>query len=343
VKRLFKTLQALFTYGNFQYPNAGGLYMKAMVITSFGSSEVLEQRDAPKPEPGPHDLLVKIVATAANPCDYQTRRGDYKDDVECPAIIGIDASGVVEAIGTDVAKFKPGDEVFYMMELFTRPGAFAEYNLVDESIVALKPKNINHFEAASLPLVFSTAYGCLIERARLKVGESVLIHAAAGGVGSIAVQLARASGAYVFACSTGSIEFVKSLGADRVIDYKTESYESVINDETNGKGVDVVLDTIGENTLERSPYLMKNHGRIVSIVDIAAKQSLLEAWGRNITMHFFFVEPTAHKMEVLRDLVERGEIRPVVNCIMPLTQVGEAQLRQEQGGVQGKIVFDTSK
>ena len=307
--------------------------MKAMVITSFGSSEVLEQRDAPKPEPGPHALLVKIVATAANPCDYQTRRGDYKDDVECPAIIGIDASGVVEAIGTDVAKFKPGDEVFYMMELFTRPGAFAEYNLVDESIVALKPKNINHFEAASLPLVFSTAYGCLIERARLKVG-----------VGSIAVQLARASGAYVFAtCSTGSIEFVKSLGANRVIDYKTESYESVINDETNGTGVDVVLDTIGENTLERSPYLMKNHGRVVSIVDIAAKQSLLEAWGRNITMHFFFVEPTAHKMEVLRDLVERGEIRSVVNCIMPLTQVGEAQLRQEQGGVQGKIVFDTSK
>jgi NADPH:quinone reductase len=318
--------------------------MKATVITSFGGPEVFEQREVTKPQPGPFDLLVRILATSVNPCDFQTRRGDYKADVTCPAIIGIDVSGVVEAVGSDVVKFKSGDEVFYMMELFTRPGTFAEYNLVDESIVALKPKNVSHFEAASLPLVFSTAYGCLIDRARLQVGETVLIHAGAGGVGSAAVQLAKAAGAKVFTtCSTGSVEFVKSLGADVIIDYKVENYEDVVNSETGGLGVDVVMDTVGGNTVERSPYVLKNHGRFVSIVDIPSPQNLLEAWGRNIDMMFFFVEPTGQKMEVLRKLVERGKIRPLVNSVVPLTQVGEAQRRLEQGGVQGKIVLDTSK
>ena len=195
--------------------------MKAMVLTSFGGPEVFEQREVTRPEPGPCDLLVRIVATSANPCDFQTRRGDYKEWVSCPAIIGIDASGVVEAVGSDVTRFKVGDEVFYEMELFTRPGTFAEYNLVDESIVALKPENVSHFEAASLPLVFGTAYGCLIERAKLQIGESVLVHAGAGGVGSVAIQIAKAAGAKVFTtCSTRSVEFVESLGADVVIDYK---------------------------------------------------------------------------------------------------------------------------
>ena len=318
--------------------------MKAMVLTSFGGPAVFEQREVTKPEPGPCDLLVRIVATSANPCDFQTRRGDYKEWVSCPAIIGIDASGVVEAVGSDVTRFKVGDEVFYEMELFTRPGTFAEYNLVDESIVALKPENVSHFEAASLPLVFGTAYGSLIERAKLQIGESVLVHAGAGGVGSVAIQIAKAAGAKVFTtCSTKSVEFVESLGPDVVIDYKLESYEDVINRETGGQGVDVVLDTVGGNAVERSPYVLKNHGRLVSIVDIPTAQNLLEAWSRNIDMMFFFIEPTRQKMEVLRNLIERERIRPIINSVMPLSLVGEVQQRQEAGGVQGKIVFDTSK
>lgn len=315
-----------------------------MVLTSFGGPEVFERREVAEPVPGPRDLLVRIVATSANPCDFQTRRGDYREWVSCPAIIGIDASGVVEAVGSDVTRFKVGDEVFYEMELFTRPGAFAEYNLVDESIVALKPENVSHFEAASLPLVFGTAYGSLVERAKLQIGESVLVHAGAGGVGSVAIQIARAAGARVFTtCSTRSVDFVQSLGPDVVIDYKLEDYEDVISRETGGQGVDVVLDTVGGNTVERSPYVLKNHGRLVSIVDIPAGQNLLEAWSRNIDMMFFFIEPTRRKMEVLRDLIERGRVRPVINSVMPLSLVGEAQQRQEAGGVQGKIVFDTSK
>ncbi len=318
--------------------------MKAMVLTSFGGPEVFEERDVTTPEPGPSDLLVRIVATSANPCDFQTRRGDYAEWVSCPAIIGIDASGVVEAVGSDVTRFKVGDEVFYEMELFTRPGTFAEYNVVDESIVALKPQNAGHFEAASLPLVFGTAYGCLIERAKLQIGESVLVHAGAGGVGSVAIQIAKAAGARVFTtCSTRSVGFVESLGADVVIDYKVESCEDVIGRETGGRGVDVVLDTVGGNTVERSPYVLKDHGRLVSIVDIPTAQNLLEAWSRNIDMMFFFIEPTRRKMEVLRDLVERGRIRPLIDSVMPLSLVGEVQQRQEAGGVQGKIVFDTSK
>lgn len=315
-----------------------------MVLTSFGGPEVFEKREVTKPEPGPCDLLVRIVATSANPCDFQTRRGDYKDWVTCPAIIGIDASGVVESVGSEVTRFDAGDEVFYEMDLFTRPGAFAEYNLVDESIVALKPKNVSHFEAASMPLVFATAYGSLVERAKLQIGESVLVHAGAGGVGSIAIQIANAVGAKIFTtCSTRSLEFVKSLGPDVIIDYTAENYEDVISRETDGQGVDVVLDTVGGNTVERSPYVLKNHGRLVSIVDIPTAQNLLEAWGRNIDMMFFFVEPTGSKMEVLRKLIERGKIKPLMNSVMPLSEVGEAQQCLEEGGVQGKIVFDTSK
>jgi NADPH:quinone reductase len=318
--------------------------MKAMVLTSFGGPQVFEQREVTKPEPGPRDLLVRIMAASANPCDFQTRRGDYKEWVTCPAIIGIDASGVVETVGSDVTRFKARDEVFYEMELFTRPGTFAEYNLVDESLVALKPKHVSHFEAASLPLVFGTAYGSLIERAKLQIGESVLIHAGAGGVGSVAIQIAKAAGAKVFTtCSTKSVEFVHNLGPDVVIDYKSESYEDVIIRETGGEGVDVVLDTVGGNAVERSPYVLRSHGRLVSIVDIPIGQNLLEAWSRNIDMMFFFIEPTGHKMEVLQSLVEQRRIRPIINSVMPLSQLGEVQQRQEEGGVQGKIVLDTSK
>lgn len=171
--------------------------MKAMVIKSFGGPEVFEQREVPKPIPELKQVLVKVLATSVNPIDYQTRRGDYKAFVQLPAIIGSDVSGVVEAIGEAVTDFEVGDEVYYTPQTFSGDGSYAEYHVADESIVARKPSNISHLEAASLSVTGGTSWESLFVRGKLGVGESILIHAGAGGVGSIAIQLAKAVGAYV--------------------------------------------------------------------------------------------------------------------------------------------------
>jgi NADPH:quinone reductase-like Zn-dependent oxidoreductase len=158
-------------------------------------------------------VLVRVCATSINPVDYQTRRGDYKELVRLPAILGVDVSGVIEAIGEAVTDFKVGDNVYYSPQIFGEFGSYAQYHVADAAIVALKPANLSHVEAASLPLAGGTAWDCLVTRGNLQVGETVLIHAGAGGVGSIAVQLAKAIGAYVFAtCSSRNRDFVTELG-----------------------------------------------------------------------------------------------------------------------------------
>lgn len=317
--------------------------MKAIVMTAFGGPEVLQQRELPKPVPGPTEVLVKVLATSVNPVDYQTRRGDYKEGMELPFVLGLDVSGVVEAVGEAVKDFRPGDEVYYMPKMFARPGSYAEYHVSDESIVAHKPANLTHFEAAALPLVGGTVWECLVTRGKLQVGESVLIHAGAGGIGSFAIQLAKAMGAYVFTTSSArNADLPKSLGADRVIDYRSEDYVEVINRETGGEGVDLVLDTIGGKTIERSAFVLKQFGRVSTIVDIPDPQSLLEMWGRNASVNFIFTPIYRSKLETIRSLVERGLIRPVIDSVMPLSQVAEAHRRLERGGVRGKIVLDPS-
>jgi NADPH:quinone reductase-like Zn-dependent oxidoreductase len=182
-----------------------------MAINGLGEPDVFEQKELAMPQPGPNDLLVRVHATSANPVDYQTRRGDYEDLVELSAIIGVDVSEVVEAIGDAVTDFQVGDGVFYMPELFTRPGSYAEYNLVDQNIASCKPSELSHFETASLPLVWATVWDCLVTRGQLRVGESVLIHAGAGGVGSTAIQLAKALGARVLTtCSSRNADLAQT-------------------------------------------------------------------------------------------------------------------------------------
>lgn len=315
--------------------------MRAMVIRDFGGTEVFEQREMPKPFPQPTQVLVKVLATSVNPLDYQTRRGDYRVDVQLPAIIGSDVSGVVEAVGDAVTDFKIGDEVYYTPSIFGGDGSYAEYHVADESIVAHKPRNISHFEAASLSLTGGTAWEAFVTRGKLRVGESVLIHAGAGGVGSIAIQLAKTIGAYVFTtCSKQNAGFVRGLGADYLIDYRSEDYVEVIRRETSGKGVDFVFDTIGGDTIERSPLVMSAFGRLATIVDIPQPRSLSAHWGKNTTIYFIFTQQNRGKLDALRVLIERGQVKPLIDSVMPLRKVATAHERVERGGVRGKVVLD---
>ncbi|MBW4624157.1 MAG: zinc-dependent alcohol dehydrogenase family protein [Brasilonema octagenarum HA4186-MV1] len=314
--------------------------MKAVVLKRFGDVDGFELREISKQEPKSHQVLVQIHATSVNPLDYQTRRGDYKNLVKLPAILGVDISGVVEAVGESVKQFKVGDAVYYSPQVFGDFGSYAEYHVADEQIVAHKPTNLSHAEAACFPLAGGTAWDCLVTRGQLQVGESVLIHAGAGGVGSFAIQLAKAMGAYVFTtCSAKNYDLVKKLGADYVIDYIREDYVEVIQRFTNGKGVDLVLDTVGGDTIQRSLNVIRPYGRLVSIVDIATSQSLLEAWGKNLTVHFVFSSQYRAKLDALKDLIERNQLRPVIDSVMPLNQVAQGHQRLEQGGTAGKVVL----
>ena len=172
--------------------------MKAMTLTSFGGPDSFELREVPKPVPQAGQVLVRVHATSINPLDFQVRRGDYPDLVPLPAITGHDVSGVVEAIGPGVTTFTPGDEVWYTPQIFDGPGSYAEYHVAAEGIIGKKPASLSHLEAASLTLVGGTAWEALVVRAGLRVGESILIHGGAGGVGHVAIQLAKAIGAKVF-------------------------------------------------------------------------------------------------------------------------------------------------
>ncbi|MFY2565555.1 zinc-dependent alcohol dehydrogenase family protein [Achromobacter ruhlandii] len=316
--------------------------MKAIVLTAFGGPASFELRDVPKPVPQAGQVLVRVHATAINPLDYQVRRGDYPDLVPLPAITGHDVSGVVEAVGPGVTAFAPGDEVWYTPQIFDGPGSYAEYHVAAANIVGRKPASLSHLEAASLTLVGGTAWEALVVRAGLRVGESILIHGGAGGVGHVAIQLAKAIGARVYTTvREGNVEFVRGLGADVAIDYEKEDYVDAVLRETGGRGVDVVFDTIGGDTLTRSPDALAQLGRVVSIVDIAQPQNLIQAWGKNASYHFVFTRQNRGKLDELSALVERGQLRPHVGAVYSLADIPAAHARLESvnNGLRGKIAI----
>ncbi|KAB2527616.1 zinc-dependent alcohol dehydrogenase family protein [Pseudomonas sp. GXM4] len=316
--------------------------MKAMILKSFGGPDSFELSDVPKPVPQAGQVLVRVHATSINPLDYQVRRGDYPDLVPLPAITGHDVSGVVEAIGPGVSAFAPGDEVWYTPQIFDGQGSYAEYHVAAESIIARKPASLSHLEAASLSLVGGTVWEALTVRAVLRVGESILIHGGAGGVGHVAIQVAKAMGARVFTTvREANAEFVRSLGADVVIDYTQEDYVEAIMRETAGHGVDVVFDTIGGDTLSRSADALAQLGRVVSIVDIAQPQNLVQAWGKNASYHFVFTRQNRGKLDELSALVERGQLRPHVGAVYSLADISLAHARLESAnnGLLGKIAI----
>lgn len=318
--------------------------MKAIVLSKFGGFDAFELREVAVPDVGARQVRVRVHATAINPLDYQIRRGDYADQVPLPAIIGHDVSGVIEELGSGVTDFEVGDEVYYTPKIFGGPGSYAEQHVADVELIARKPRNLTHLEAASLTLVGGTVWEALVTRAALSVQDIVLIHGGAGGVGSIAIQLAKAMGARVVATARASNhDFIRSLGADEVIDHQSEDYVAAVGEITGGRGVDVVFDTIGGDALTRSPLALADAGRVVSIVDIAQPQNLIEAWGRNAAYHFVFTRQNRGKLDALTGLVERGLVRPVVGAVLPLARIGDAHELLEGGGsrgLRGKVAID---
>lgn len=316
--------------------------MKAALLKKFGGPEAFEVCDVPKPIPQAGQVLVRVHATSINPLDYQVRRGDYADLVPLPAITGHDVSGVVEEVGPGVTAFSPGDEVWYTPQIFDGPGSYAEYHVAAQGIVGLKPPSLSHIEAASLTLVGGTAWEALAVRAVLRVGESILIHGGAGGVGHIAIQLAKAMGAKVYTTARADqFDFVRGLGADVLIDYEKENYVEAVMQASNGRGVDVVFDTIGGDTLTTSPDVLAQLGRVVTIVDIAKPQVLLQAWGKNASYHFIFTRQNRGKLDELSALVERGQLRPHIGAIYPLDDIAiaHARLESRDNGLIGKVVL----
>lgn len=320
--------------------------MKAMVLTRFGGSDAFELREVDVPAVGPRQVRVRVHATALNPLDYQIRRGDYAAYVPLPAIIGHDVSGVIEEIGSGVTEFAVGDAVYYTPKIFGGWGSYAEQHVADVELVGRKPANISHLEAASLTLAGGTVWEAFVTRAQLAVGETILIHGGAGGVGSLAIQVAKAMGARVITTARGvDHDFVRALGADDAIDFTAVDYVEAVNEITRGEGANVVFDTIGGDTLTRSPLALADSGRVVSLVDIATPQNLVEAWGKNAAYHFVFTRQNRGKLDALTRLVERGQVKPVIGAVLPLARMGDAHDLLENGarhGLRGKVAIDVA-
>src|SRR5688572_29101594 len=303
--------------------------MKAFVVDRYKSKDAVRLGEMPEPEVRDDDVLVQVHAASLNQLDSKIRDGEFKLMLpyRLPLILGNDVAGVVIRVGSTVRRFKPGDEV-YARPHQDRIGTFAELIAMNEADVALKPKNLTMEEAASIPLVGLTAWQVLIERAKLKKGQKVLIHAGSGGVGTFAIQLAKHIGVTVATTtSTENVELVRSLGADVVIDYKKEDFAKVLN------GYDVVLNSLGKDTLEKSLKVLKTGGKLISISgppDIAfAKDSGLNwflqqvmrvlsfgirknAKQRGISYSFVFMQANGEQLSKITSLIESGIIRPVV-------------------------------
>jgi len=318
--------------------------MKAVAISEFGGIEVLQSMALPSPEAGPGQLLVKVYACATNPVDTKIRRGMLPLQPAFPLILGWDISGVVEAVGEGVTDFVPGDAVFYSPEL-TAPGGYAEYHVVDAALATFKPEGLSHVEAASVPLAGMTAWQGLFERGGLQHGEAVLVHGAAGGVGSLAIQLASWAGCEVYATASGEHhDFVEDLGADVIIDYRSHDFVEAVMDATKGRGVDVVLDTVGGAVFAKSFAALAPHGAVVSIapeaMDGLSLECLVPGFFKNAEAHFLFMERRRETLDGLARLLERGFVDPVVETVLPLERAAEAHRRLETGHGRGKIVLE---
>lgn len=304
--------------------------MKAMVISEYGGPDVLHAAEIPHEPLGPRDVLMRVVATSVNPIDWKVRMGLVQERVPLtfPAVLGWDAAGIVERVGSAVNRFRPGDAVFSRPATH-RLGTYAELVTVDESLVADKPGNLSFVEAASIPLAGLTAWEALVVLAHLAPGQRVLIHGGAGGVGSYAIQLAKARGAWVAAtASEVHHDYLGTLGVDQTVDYRRQQFEQIVDP------VDVVLDTVGGETQSRSYRVLKPGGTLVSI---AAPPNSDETKRFGVQGHWFFLEPDGQKLAELGALFSEGLMHPEVHAELPLEDVAEAHRMSEAGHVRGKI------
>ncbi|MEV6007080.1 NADP-dependent oxidoreductase [Streptomyces sp. NPDC051976] len=309
--------------------------MKAAVIQQYGQvGDVVTVAEAPKPTVGPRDVLIEARAAGVNPVDHLIVKGYLRaGELTQPVVIGNETAGVVAAVGAEVTGFAVGDEVFARVDPRVG-GAFAEYVAVDQSLVAAKPGTLSFVEAASLPLVGLTAWQALTEQADVGPGTRVLIHGGAGGVGSVAVQLAKHLGAEVVAtASADSAALVRDLGADQVIDYRAERFEQVLSD----VDVDVVFDTVGGPAQDASFQVLKPGGTLVSILPIADADDKKAKW--NVDVRTFMMRPHGEQLAKLGRLAASGELRPLVETTFPLAETVEALQKVERGGARGKTVI----
>ena len=305
--------------------------MKAVVMHAYGGPEVLKLEQVTRPEPKDDEILIRVTAASINPVDVAIRKGYLAELVgKLPFVPGMDAAGVVEKTGSKVTNFKKGDPVFAFFTLKDE-GGYAEFVLAKQNEIAAKPKAVSYAQAAAAGAAGSTAWEALVDAAKLDPGQTVLIHGGAGGVGHFAIQIAKARGARVFATgSTANQDFLKQTGADVAIDYTKTKFEDAAKD------VDVVLDMVGEDTLERSYAVVKKGGIIVSIVD-EPKQAALDARGiRGVALR---CEPKAEVMQELSRLMETQKLKPIVSQTFPLTDVVKAQEQIATRHTRGKIVL----
>ncbi len=311
-----------------------------MVTPQFGGADLFEERDVDIPRPGASEVLVRVVAAGTNPVDAKLRANGSSAGLEVPIILGADIAGVVEEVGPGVADLAPGEEVYYTPEVFgpRSNGSYAEYHVAKADIVAKKPATISHEEAAAVPLAGGTAYEAMVRRLAVRVGETILIHGGAGGVGSFAVQIAKAAGARVLAtASPDNQDTLKRLGADVAIDYSSQDVIEVALDDTSGVGVDAVLDAVGGGTIVESVPATKPSGRLSTI--LGAQGDLTPLYQKNQTLYGVFLTRERARLEEIGTLIERGQVRPLVDEVLPLEEVGKAHERLDSGHGRGKVVL----
>ena len=310
--------------------------MKAIVVHEYGGPEVLKYEDWPRPEPKEDQMLVRVIAAGVNPVDDASRSEKYAKffGITLPFIPGYDITGVVEKTGAKITKFKAGDPVYAYLDL-KDGGGYAEYAVATEVEAAAKPKSISFTEAAAVPVVALTAWQALIDKAKLSAGQTVLIHGGSGGVGSFAIQIAKARGAKVIAtASTRNQDLLKQLGADVAIDYTTQKFEDVAKD------VDVVLDSVGKDTLSRSYGVIKKGGFIVTLVSRIDQAELNKHGIRGVSLG---VEPTSNELAEIGKLIDEKKIRVIVSQTFPLSDAAKAQEQVATGHTRGKIVLKVAE
>ena len=304
--------------------------MKAIVVHEYGGPEVLKYEDAPRPEPKENEVLVRVIAAGVNPVDALIRSGKYAKvfGTNLPLVPGYDIAGVVEKIGTKIDKLKVGDAVYaYSMW----GGGYAEYAVATDGEAALKPKSISCVEAGGVPAAALTAWQALIDVAKIDKGQTVLIHGGSGGVGSFAIQIAKARGAKVIAtASAPNQDLLKQLGADVAIDYTTQKFEDIAKD------VDVVLDSVGKDTLARSYSVVKKGGFIASLV---ARPDPAELDKYGIRGASISAKPNASELAEITQLIDEKKIKPIVSQVLPLTEAVKAQEQVATHHTRGKIVL----
>ncbi|MBD2309777.1 NADP-dependent oxidoreductase [Chroococcidiopsis sp. FACHB-1243] len=305
--------------------------MKAIAINEYGNEEVLNYIDVDRPVPKADEVLVKVHAAAVNPIDWKTRDGaGERLGLKLPITLGIDIAGTVEEVGDGVEIFKKGDAV-YGMTVSGLSGGYAEYALAGVDTIAPKPESIDFEAAAAIPIAALTAWQAMFDVAHLSSGQKILITGASGGVGSMAVQLAKAKGAFAIGTASGKNEqFVRDLGADEFVDYTRQPFEEVV------KNVDVVFDTVGDDTLERAFQTLKKGGFLISTVEPQAEEKAKEF---GVQGAWLFCQPSAQQLAEINRLIDEGKLKTHVETVLPIAEVKKAHQLSQSGRTRGKIVL----